>query len=369
MEPSMETELSRLRDALGGVDRKILELAAERLRLAAEIGRAKRRSGLPTRDWAQERQVLERGETTAAEVGLSPDLARRLLLPLIDSSLTVQERDRVTAAGAGDGRRALVVGGGGLMGGWFVRFLAAQGFAVAVADPVCAPGVEAQWPDWRDGPLDQELVVVATPVSRTGPLLAELAERRPPGLVFDIASLKTPLRAGLAALVGAGVRATSLHPMFGPDTELLSGRHVVFVDVGHAEATAAARELFASTMVVPVEMGLDEHDRVIAYVLGLSHAVSIAFFTALGESGESAPRLAEVSSTTFERQLQVSRRVAEENPHLYFEIQRFNDYGTESLSALLLAIERLRSVVRAGDEEGFVRLMERGRDYLGRWAG
>lgn len=365
--PGKDEELERLRDALGGVDRKILELAAERLRLAAEIGRVKQGAGLATRDWAQERQVLERGGATAAEVGLSPELARKLLLPLIDSSLTVQERDRVAAAGAGDGRRALVIGGAGLMGGWFVRFLASQGFDVEVADPAPAPGVETRRADWRDGPLDHEVIVVATPVSRTGPLLEEIALRRPPGLVFDVSSLKTPLRAGLEALVEAGVRATSLHPMFGPDTELLSGQHVVFVDVGVPEATAEAKELFAPTMVAPVEMGLDEHDRVIAYVLGLSHAVSIAFFTALEESGESAPRLAEVSSTTFERQLQVSRRVAEENPHLYYEIQRLNDFGTESLSALLLAIERLRSVVRAGDQEGFVRLMERGREYLARW--
>jgi hypothetical protein len=39
-------------------------------------------------------------------------------------------------------------------------------------------------------------------------------------------------------------------------------------------------------------------------------------------------------------------------------------YGTESLSALLYAVERLRSVVRAGDESGFTALMEQGRAYL-----
>ena len=41
-------------------------------------------------------------------------------------------------------------------------------------------------------------------------------------------------------------------------------------------------------------MGLDEHDRLIAYVLGLSHALNIAFFTALADSGEAAPRLAKL---------------------------------------------------------------------------
>jgi chorismate mutase/prephenate dehydrogenase len=71
-----------------------------------------------------------------------------------------------------------------------------------------------------------------------------------------------------------------------------------------------------------------------------------------------------MSSTTFDAQLGVAAEVARENPHLYFEIQSLNDYGTESLTALLYAVERLRSVVRAGDEAGFAALMERGREYL-----
>lgn len=46
-------------------------------------------------------------------------------------------------------------------------------------------------------------------------------------------------------------------------------------------------------------MDPESHDGLIAYVLGLSHALNIAFFTALAESGEAAPRLARMSSTTF----------------------------------------------------------------------
>jgi chorismate mutase/prephenate dehydrogenase len=117
-------------------------------------------------------------------------------------------------------------------------------------------------------------------------------------------------------------------------------------------------------MAVHVEMDLESHDRLIAYVLGLSHALNIVFFTALLESGEAAPVLANLSSTTFDEQLAVARKVSDDNPSLYFEIQSLNDYGTESLSALLYAVERLRSVVRAGDEQGFAALMERGREYL-----
>jgi chorismate mutase/prephenate dehydrogenase len=152
--------------------------------------------------------------------------------------------------------------------------------------------------------------------------------------------------------------------MFGPDTQLLSGRHVVFVDLGHAEALQKARELFAPTMAEQVVMSLDDHDRLIAYVLGLSHALNIAFFTALAESGEAAPRLARLSSTTFDSQLDVATKVAQESPELYYEIQSLNDYGAESLEALAKAVERIRTAILSQDHDAFVALMQRGRDYL-----
>jgi chorismate mutase/prephenate dehydrogenase len=117
-------------------------------------------------------------------------------------------------------------------------------------------------------------------------------------------------------------------------------------------------------MVEQVVMTLDEHDRLIAYVLGLSHALNIAFFTALAESGEAAPRLAQLSSTTFDAQLDVASRVAQESPDLYFEIQSLNDYGAESLEALAKAVERLRRAVLSRDKRGFAELMTRGREYL-----
>lgn len=357
--------LDELRTELESVDRQLIELIKRRQDLSSSIGAQKRSRGIATRDFNQERVVIERARRVADELGVSPDVAESLVLMLIRSSLTVQEREGVAESGRGAGKRVLVIGGAGKMGRWFSRFLASQGYAVEIADPSGPAGEYPYHADWRAAPDDYDMTVVAAPLRTSAEILTELAQHKRTGLVFDIGSLKSPLRTGLTALRDAGCKVTSVHPMFGPDTELLSGQHVVFVDVGHAEATAAARELFASTMAIATEMDLESHDRLIAYVLGLSHALNISFFTALADSGEAAPQLARVSSTTFEAQLGVASRVAGENPHLYFEIQSLNDYGTESLSALLLAVERLRSVVRAGDEDGFAALMNRGRHYLG----
>jgi chorismate mutase/prephenate dehydrogenase len=360
----MERTLSDLRDEMGALDRKLLELVADRARLASEIGSVKRATGAPTRDFREEREVVERAREAASSLNLPPRLAEDLMLVLIRSALAVQERDELRTTAGGTGRRAMVLGGAGKMGRWFVHFLASQGFAVEVADPNAAPGDLRGFTDWRDCDLSHDLIVVAAPLLTTNEILLEMARNPPKGLVFDIGSLKSPLRRGLNAMAEAKARVTSLHPMFGPDTDLLSGRHVIFVDVGVPEATEEARALFASTTAVRVSMDLESHDRLIAYVLGLSHALNIAFFTALAESGEAAPRLSTLSSTTFDEQLAVSKKVAGENPRLYFEIQSLNDYGTESLTALLYAVERLRSVVRAQDAAGFAALMERGREYL-----
>ena len=353
------SDLDHLRAELALIDRELLELVARRQRVSASVGEWKRATQRPTRDYRQEKVVIERARAAARELGFPPQLAEELQLALIRSSLAVQELGSVAAAATGGGKRALVIGGSGKMGGWFARFLASLGFDVETADP--DGGDHA---DWAATGLDHDVIVVATPLVIANGVLERLAEIRPPGLVFDVGSLKSPMRSGLAALARAGVRVTSIHPMFGPDTRLLSGEHVIFVDAGCPEATAEVETLFASTMATRVRMDLENHDRVMGFVLGLSHALNITFFTALAGSGEAAPRLADISSTTFEAQLEVARRVAGENPHMYFEIQSLNEYGHLALAELVEAAEKVRDAVEAGDEAGFVALMAAGRRYM-----
>ncbi|MEO8671704.1 MAG: bifunctional chorismate mutase/prephenate dehydrogenase [Tahibacter sp.] len=357
-------DIQQLRGELDRIDHDLVRLAAERQRIVAEIGRSKRGSGRPLRDFRREKEVLDNVRQHARDEGIDPELAAGLMELLIAASLTRQEKDTVRALSQGEGKHALVIGGNGRMGGWFARFLDAQGYAVEIADPAGAPEGFAHRARWDDGMLDQDLIVVATPLRAAARILTALAEQRPAGVVFDLGSIKTPLREPLRALQRAGVRVTSIHPMFGPNAQVLAGRHVVLVDVGDREALETVRGLFASTTAVAVEMDLDEHDRLIALVLGLSHALNIAFFSALAASGIAPERLKAVSSTTFSAQLAIAEGVAAENPQLYFEIQSLNEHNGMALAALDDAVHGLLAAVRNGDEAAFVNLMQRGREYL-----
>ena len=358
--------LQELRNRLSAIDRQIIDLVAERQSLVGQIGEVKRSSRQATRDFAREKEVLEAARAQAMQLGLSPRLAEALLRLLIESSLIKQEWERVRAEGKGRGQQALVIGGAGKMGRWFAEFLDSQGFEVTIADPGAElPGFVCVR-DWRDTPDHFQVTVIASPIAAAAGILDEIGERGRSGLIFDVGSLKSPLEPALRRLAKRGLLVTSVHPMFGPDTELLSGRHVLFMESGVPEATQAARLLFDATMAQQIEMPLEDHDRLIAYVLGLSHALNIAFFTALAESGESLPRLIELSSTTFDAQVEVASRVARESPELYFEIQSGNPHGLEALHTLRDAVERISGIVEKGDQQAFVALMQRGRAYLAR---
>jgi chorismate mutase/prephenate dehydrogenase len=246
--------LEELRKRLSDVDRELIGLVAARQRIVAEIGALKIRNAVPTRDYEREREVLKSAEEHARALGLEAGVAAEVMALLIRFSLAHQEQTRVAAQTSSAGKRALIIGGAGKMGAWFAQFLASQGFAVEIADPSEVPSPFPRVADWSSDSLDQDLIIVATPMKTAGGILLALAERKPGGLIVDIGSLKSPLRAGLRQLVAAGCKVTSIHPLFGPDTRLLSGRHVVFCNVGDPEAT---RERGTVDDGRPLEMSID----------------------------------------------------------------------------------------------------------------
>ena len=332
-------------------------MIAARQVVVTTIADQKLKTGLPLRHYEREREVIERGMARAESQGLPAAVARDVLDTLIHHSLSNQEIHKLAQSAHGQGQRALVIGGLGRMGVWMSRYLDMVGYNVDVADPAVGDTPFHRVGDWEAVVDDYDLIVVAAPLRPSNDILLRLATLRPQCLVFDIASLKSPMREGLEALRESGCRVCSVHPMFGPDELGLSGRHILFVDMGNPEALREARELFAHTAAECVELSLQEHDEVMAWVLGLSHLVNIAFASTLAESGEAVPLLRKISSSTFNAQLKVATQVVSENPHLYYEIQQGNDKTAEVTEHFRKVLDELACAVAEGDEPAFIRHM------------
>lgn len=351
-------ELLELRQRLDAIDDGIVDLIAERQAIVTTIGEHKMKSGAPLRHYAREREVIDRGVARAESLGMSGRVAREIFETLIHHSLGKQEAHKLVQSEHGQGKQALVIGGLGRMGEWMSLYLDMVGYRVDVADPVQKASPFERIEDWESVIDNYDLVVVAVPLRPSNAILHRLAELKPRGLVFDIGSLKSPMRSGLQALADAGCRVCSVHPMFGPNEIGLSGRHILFVDVGDSAALAEARALFAHTAAECVDLSLEEHDEVMAWVLGLSHLVNIAFASALAESGEAVPLLRRISSSTFNAQLKVAAQVVSENPHLYYEIQQGNAMTGQVVEHFLRVFQNLARAVRVGDEITWTQAME-----------
>ncbi|HVM45804.1 MAG TPA: prephenate dehydrogenase, partial [Candidatus Thermoplasmatota archaeon] len=257
------------------------------------------------------------------------------------------EKDRVQRSRPeGTAGKALVVGGAGNMGRWFVEFLESKGYQCSVADLRGAPPGRPHVVDVPGAAAGFDIILLATPPSATAGVLRSLRGRTS-ALVVDIASLKAPVADALRELAASGGNVASIHPMWGPQTEILAGRNLVVCDLGEPSHAREARKLFEDTAANIVEMPLDEHDRAMALVLGLPHAVNLVFGRALAARGPPFGDLANLGGPTFQKQVQVSAEVAAENKDLYFEIQKLNPHTAEVLSSLRQSLEELEAALAA----------------------
>lgn len=354
------TALHEARQRVREIDAQILRLVAQRLEHAREIGRLKKLAGVPLRDWDVERAVLAHAEATAGELGLSRPLVRGLMQMLVGESRRRQERESY-ASYSGDAESVLVIGGRGRMGRWLCEFFADQGHRVRawdIADP------KHERPALDDLLRQATFTAVAASLETVPQVIDELAQRGCRGLVFDIASLKGHLKGSIGRARAAGLSITSIHPMFGPGTQTLSDQVICLCDCGDAEATRRVRALFAETAASLVELSLDEHDRLMGYVLGLSHLMNVLFVRVLMGSGGPLERLTRVGSTTFHSQMQTTGTVIRDDPELYYAIQRLNPFTPQLYADLGRELEALTGSVLRGDRAAFVRAMQAARAWV-----
>jgi chorismate mutase/prephenate dehydrogenase len=351
------TNLQELRARISELDEQIFRLIAARMKHVKSVGAIKKAEGIPLRDWEVEKQVLERTQATAAELGLPPELAHTFMNTLIAASRTEQERLSYSDY-QGDAEEILIIGGLGKMGRWFADFFGNQGHRIEIYDPQADSEQPAIVTRLEDGLERASFALVATPLDVVPQVIERLAELRFSGTIFDIASLKGHLKPAIAMARAVGVSVASCHPMFGPGARTLSDKVVCSCDCGDPAATAKVEAFFRDTAATLVKLSLDEHDRIVSHVLGLSHLINILFTKVLAASGLPHDRLREVASTTFLSQMATTITVIRENPELYYAIQRNNPYTPELYAALKQACGDVTEWVLAGDQEAFVKSMQ-----------
>ncbi len=343
--------IETLREEIADLDRQIMDLIGKRITVAKKIGGWKNENGSPIRDVPVEEKVIERyitiGETYSISKRTSKEVAQALIREAVDVQAALPRK--------AFGKKILIIGGEGKMGRWLERFLSDNGHVVTSLDmdgPSVAEAIE-----------EKQVVIISTPISTVDGLLKDIATTGTSALIFDISSLKSPFLNTLKDMAH-NMKVCSVHPMFGPTIPSLYDKNIMFCDCGSPEAVEEAMGLFDGHGANMIRLPVDEHDRRMSYVLGMSHAINIAFFTSLADSGMTYKDLKKVGSTTFRKMIEGSEEVARENPLLYYEIQNLNDNAEITWTRFMDAVDKVKEASLAETPEMFVEIMEKGRVYF-----
>jgi chorismate mutase/prephenate dehydrogenase len=243
-------------------------------------------------------------------------------------------------------RTLLLVGGAGRMGRLFARFFRRRGYRVLVADP--AGSVRGYARASLDAAASADVVCIAASLDATPTALEAVLAQSPRGLVFDIASLKTPLLPLFARARKAGVAIASAHPMFGPDARFF-GRDFLVCDAGDAPATRRVARLFAGEGLKIRTMPAADHDRWVGRTMGLAHLVALVSAFALADLGISRDDVDGRATTSFRHLLALIGPILGQDPALTRAIQAANPEAPLVLERLAGEIETVRKLLLRGE--------------------
>ena len=342
---------------IDALDRDLLQLAARRMSLVAEVAAYKRAHGLRIRDPHREREVLEDRVRLAGELGLPQGEIESIFRLLLRASRDHQAVLRAEVPPDSAARTVAVVGGHGKIGALFARIFADLGHQVIVADVDTAVSA-------AEAAAAADVTVVSVPIDVTEQVIGEVGPHvREGGLLMDVTSVKSaPVDAMLAA-TRASVVGT--HPMFGPSVHTLQGQRVVVCRArGDAWGDWVVQALSARGLVI-TETTPAQHDRAMSVVQVLTHFQTQVMGVTLSRLGMPLEETLRFTSPAYLLELYVAARHFAQSSALYGPIEMRNPRTSEVTDAFGAAARELAAVIASGDQASFDAMFADVRAFFG----
>ena len=242
-----------------------------------------------------------------------------------------------------------ILGAGGKMGTWFVKFFLANGYQVIGYD------IENEIKDKAvikaeslvGAILKADYVMLCTPTRRTPEIIRLIAkEMKRESYLIEISSQKSKTAASLSKMP-AKVNPLCIHPMFGPGTKKIIGQHIISIPIKDAKKElSVAKSLFPGANFVTIDV--IEHDKKIAVILGLTHLINVVFANILAKD-DKISLTEKMSGTTFKAQKILTESIMTESPELIEtiisnpEIRRFAEEFWRDFGRLLTSVQEGKS--------------------------
>ena len=174
-------------------------------------------------------------------------------------------------------------------------------------------------------------------------------------IISDIASVKTQLKEFYES---SGFRYVSTHPMFGPtfaNLGQLDKENTIIIAEGDHLGKIFFKDIYNNLHLHICEYSFEEHDRVVAYSLGVPFASTLVFASTMKH--QDAP------GTTFKRHMKIARGLLSEDDYLLTEIL-FNPRTPKQLERIQQELSLLQNIIQAKDTEAMKEFLTKVRKHI-----
>ena len=348
--------LNPLREKIDQVDRELIALLSERLRLVAKVGKVKSEHGIPVYAPEREKAMIDARCLEAEKLGVPANLIEDVLRRVMRESYANENKHGFKQVNSNI-QKIVIVGGLGKLGRLFNRFLSLSGYQVVSLD-------QNDWAQADTILAGADLVLVCVPINKT----LETIERLQPFLtekmiLADLTSVKVqPLQKMLQVHQGAVV---GLHPMFGPDTPSLAKQVVVCCHGRGAEQYEWLLEQIKIWGAKIEVIDAKEHDHAMTYIQALRHFSTFMFGLHLSDQPIKLSQLLALSSPIYRLELAMIGRLFAQDGALYADIISDKPENLTTIQSLKATFEQSLKFFEEKDRAGFIQAFEKVHHWFG----
>ncbi|MDD4230660.1 MAG: prephenate dehydrogenase [Dehalococcoidales bacterium] len=257
-----------------------------------------------------------------------------------------------------------IIGGTGRMGKWMARFLKEEGASITIIgrNPVTVreTGLEIGCHATTDlnAASQAQAVIISVAIDSFEEVVKNLVPCTTKNqYIFDVTSVKTMPVEIMNRYITRGV-SLGTHPVFGPGARGITGHNFVLTPTNTAQQElAGAAEAFLTRHGAKVSiMSPDEHDSLMAIILGLAHFISIVSANALVDYGK-LEKMSEVQGVTYRALLTLIESVLSEDPELYASLQMNLPHLKEAQEIFIHNARLWTEIVEDKDRQSFIERM------------
>ncbi len=268
--------------------------------------------------------------------------------------------------------RVAIIGGSGKMGRWFASFLLKEGKEVIITGrnerklltakrqlgvEVATNNVEAV--------KSADTILLSVPIDNFEEVVEQVSPyMRPEQVIIDITSIKVFPVETMHKHIKAGL-TLGTHPVFGPGARSIANQNFVLTPTSERERALSQKVkgyLGARGATVTL-MTPQEHDEMMAVILGLSHFIALVSADTL-LSFDRLKQMGAISGITYKVLLTLVESVISEAPELYASLQMSLPNMTEIEELFQQRGQIWADLVKNKDKQEFVDRMKALRSRL-----